>query len=237
MISLKRGKSQIDDLIKAGKNQADDLVKAAKGQIDDGMKAAKGQIDDGIKAAKGQADDAAKAAAGQSDDLAKAAAKQGEQAAEKAVKPEDAFKQARKNAEDFMEQQRKAAQKEADDLIQRYRGRSKKIGGVKQSSRSIYARPEAEQRIARMNRAKEALDQNPRSAEAKQAYENAVQEVQKDKHAIQIKRNGRKRHRQPLRFQYHDDKRKPAPISVPANASPKSIGRIRRASLYRQRLQ
>ncbi len=185
----KAAKSQVDDIAKAAANQGDDLAKTVANQADDMAKATPKQTGDAANSIGKQTDDLTKSAANQSDEIAKNATKQGEKAAEKAAKEANAAakeaEKAAKQAKEYIENQQKKAAKKAEELINENKSKVNNSSELqKRHEAFLKGREIGANKVKQMEAAKEALEQNPNSTEAKKAYENAVKEVQKDKHAI-----------------------------------------------------
>ncbi len=196
----KAAKNQVDDIAKAAKSQADDMAKTVASQGDDMAKATPKQTGDAANSIGKQADDLTKSAANQSDDMTKAATKKGDNAAEKAAKEaneatekaakeaSEAAKKAEKAAKDakkYIENQQQKAAKKAEELINEHKSKVNNSSELqKRHEAFLKGREIGAEKVKQMETAKKALEQNPNSSEAKKAYENAVKEVQKDKHAI-----------------------------------------------------
>ena len=140
------------------------------------------------KQATQSADDAAKKAVQSSDDVAKKAAQSADDAAKKAsppknVKDTEAYKQASKQVDDSLNKSKAAAA----EKIEKYKNSVNKNPDL--ASRKAAHEEGGKigmEKVEKLEQARKSLDSNPDSPELKKEFENAVRDVQINKHAQKV---------------------------------------------------
>jgi hypothetical protein len=187
--SFPKATQTLGDLVDAGASKIDDLNQKASKKLgliaDEGVDKAVDKINQNMAKKAAQTtdeigDDATKAAKKSADQAAD------DQAAKKGLKPgEKPDPQAYQEATQKIKDQKDKVSQKADDLIDDYRKNNKPDPeAIERDEMFKEGRKAGQQKVDELKTAQDQLKVNPDSAEAKKAYEAAMEKVQQDKHAM-----------------------------------------------------
>jgi len=188
-VAAKAANAAAAKLRDAGAKGADSAGKQAAGSVESAGKQAAGSMESAGKQAAGSVESAGKQAAGSMDDAAKQAAPGAEDLAKKTegtpkmVKDTDAYKKVSKEIDDSLNKSKETAA----EKINKFRSKASEDPelAARQAAHEEGGRIGIE-KVERLENARKELAGNPDSPELKKEFENAVRDVQKNKHAQKV---------------------------------------------------